>query len=210
MILFKNREQAGERLARLLKDYEDAAAVVYALPRGGVVLGKIIAAKLRAPLDLIIIQKIGHPFNPEYAIGAISEDGATLYNKSEKGLQDQAWLKQEEAKERAEAIRRRQKYLPGQPMVSVRDKTAILVDDGIATGLTMLLAIAEIRKQRPKKIIVAIPVIPHDTLAKIQASADQAVFLKAERLFSGSVGSYYSDFHQLTDEEILLTLKNKL
>lgn len=208
MILFQNREEAGEQLAQLLKDYQNTETIVYALPRGGVILGKIIAEKLKTPLDLIIVRKIGHPSNPEYAIGAISENGATLYNETEKESQDQAWLKQEEAKEQAEAIRRRHRYLPEKKMISAKNKIALLVDDGIATGLTMLLAIKEIKKQKPKKIIVAIPVIPGDTLIKLQANADKVIFIEAPQLFLGAIGAYYSDFSQLADETVISILKN--
>ena len=209
MALIRNRQEAGEKLAVLLEKYASPQAIIYALPRGGVIVAKEIAEKIKAPLDLAIVRKIGHPFNPEYAIGAISETGGTLYNEAEKATIDNHWLREEEIKEQAEAQRRRQKYLGGRTMISPKNKIAILVDDGIATGLSMFLAIKEIKKNQPQKIIVAIPVIPDDTLLKLRREVDDVIYLEAPKLFLGAVGNYYDDFQQTEDEEVIEVLKNK-
>jgi len=207
MALFKDRQEAGKKLAVLLEKYASPQAIIYALPRGGVMVAKEIAEKIQVPLDLVMVRKIGHPYNPEYAIGAISETGVTLYNAAEKATVDNHWLKKEEIKEQAEAKRRRQKYVEGRAMISPKNKVAILVDDGIATGLSMFLAIKEIKKSQPQKIIVAIPVVPYDTLLKLRRKVDDVIYLEAPQLFLGAVGNYYDDFQQTEDEEVMAVFK---
>ncbi len=135
------------------------------MPRGGVVLGVEIARLLEMPLDLIISRKIGHPNNLEYAIGAVTENGTPVYNSREVARVDPEWLEARVRREREEAKRRRERYLGGREVLSVRGKTAILVDDGIATGLTMLAAIHEVKRRKPARIVVAVPVAPEDTAA---------------------------------------------
>lgn len=204
--MFKDRQDAGRQLADALSRYADTDAVVYALPRGGVVLGYEIAKKLRAPLDLVITRKIGHPSNPEYAVCAVAEDGDMVCDEAERAALDKRWLKIEAEKERQEAKRRRETYLGGRKMISAKERTAILVDDGIATGLTMLLAIREVKHQHPNRVVVAIPVVPKDTAKKIQEEADELVALSIPFSYLGAVGAYYADFRQVNDEEVLRLL----
>lgn len=160
---FRNREQAAEKLAKALSEYKNKQVVVYALPRGGVVLGSIIAKYLNAPFDLLIPRKIGHPSMSEYAIAAVTESGDIVENTEEIESIDRSWFKKEVENQRKEAKRRREKYLTGQMSVDVSNKTAIIVDDGIATGLTMKAAIADVKRFKPSKIIIAVPVVPRDT-----------------------------------------------
>jgi len=206
---FKNRIEAGQKLAQALAEYQGQGAAVYALPRGGVVLGHEIAKKLGAPLDLVITRKIGHPLEREYAVCAIAEDGHTLCDEAELALLDKKWLKNEFEKEQKEAKRRRKVYLEDRKPLSAENKIAIIVDDGIATGLTMLLAISEIKHQRPRKIVVAVPVVPKDIAPKIKKEADELVVLEIPEIYLYAVGAYYENFPQVEDEEVIELLKIK-
>ncbi|MGL5269651.1 MAG: phosphoribosyltransferase [Selenomonadaceae bacterium] len=207
-MLFKNRAEAGARLAVLLQKYADDNLVVYALPRGGVPLGVEIAKKLHAPFDLVITKKIGHPGNPEYALCAIAEDGEPVCNKDEIGYVDSGWLHEEIDKVRMEIKRRREKYFGKIMHPDVEGKTAIIVDDGIATGYTMLAAIKEIRRRKPAKIIVAIPVTPEDTARELQKITDYLVSVEIDPYYLGALGAYYDDFSQVEDEEVINLIKS--
>lgn len=207
-MFFINRQGVGKQLAKELNDYKDSDAVVYALPRGGVVLGFEVAKALRLPLDIVITRKIGHPDNPEYAVCAITEGGDTYCNKSEKLLLNPKWLTPEVEKEKREASRRRQVYLGDKKHILAKDKIAIIVDDGIATGLTILAAIQSLKKEYPKKIIVAVPVAPHGTMVKLKKEVDEVVVLEDVKQYLGAVGAYYRDFPQVNDEEVVELLKS--
>ena len=143
-VCFKDRIDAGKQLAEKLIQYKDQSPVVLALPRGGVVLGAEIAGSLDCALDLVIPRKIGHPANPEYAIAAVTESGALVVNEAEVGAVDPTWFEREKEAQIAEAKRRREVYLKGRKPIDLAGKTAILADDGIATGLTMQAAIREL------------------------------------------------------------------
>lgn len=203
---FKNRKDAGEQLAGLLADYRGRNVVVYALPRGGVPLGHIVAEKLDAPLDLLIPRKIGHPINPEFAIAAVTEDNHVFYGSNAVTVDDD-WLQKEVEAEKSEAKRRRQTYLAGREPLSAKGKVSIIVDDGIATGLTMRAAIAQLRDQKPDKIIVAIPVVPPDSATMLREYADELVAVRTPEQYLGAVGAYYQDFPQVTDDEVVGLLR---
>lgn len=205
--MFLNRQDAGRQLAEKLLAYQDQDVVVFTLPRGGVPLGVEVAKRLNAPLDLIITRKIGHPFNPEYAIGAISEHGKAIYNQLEIAQVDHTWLENEETRLMNEIKRRRYKY--GAKEVSSSGKTAIIVDDGVATGFTMLAAIDDVKKDAPKRIIVAIPVIPELMARQLENEIDEVVAIERTRTYLGSAGAYYREFGQITDEELLEQLDFK-
>lgn len=206
-MIFKDRIEAGQKLTEKLKSLKTdfSNAVIYMLPRGGVVLGAEIAKALGIPLDLMIVRKIGHQFDPEYAIGAVAEDGHTLFNEDEYKRADKKWLEQEIKKEQVEAKRRREKYWGRREKISVEGKIAILVDDGIATGLSMMLAISEIKHQNPSKIIVAVPIVPKDMTKKIQKEAELVV-IEIDENYLGAVGAYYKSFPQVEDEEVIKIL----
>lgn len=199
---FTGREEAGRLLAAKLEKFKDNAAV-FGLPRGGIVPAAEVALAIDAPLSLIISRKIGHPNNPEYAICAVTETGPLLCNEYEKANVSKGWLAKAEAKERSEAKRRRQTYLEDRQPISARGKTAIIVDDGIATGLTIKAAIAEVKTQNPAKIVVAVPVAPRDVAEEIKPEVDEFIALDAPVDYLGAVGSYYDYFPQLTDEEVI-------
>ena len=207
-MLFADRKEAGARLAEALEQYRGEDVVVFALPRGGVPLGVEIAKKLAAPLDLLITKKIGHPFNPEYAIGAITEDVDPIFNPGEHGVLDQNWLEWELKRLRQEIKRRRETYVGAANIQSLEGKTAIIVDDGIATGFTMFASIAALKKRHPKRIIVAVPVTPEDTAKKMDQMVDAVVALERTDAYLGAVGAYYIHFDQLDDAEVVSLLKS--
>lgn len=205
---FKDRKEAGQRLAAALAGkYAGEDGVVYALPRGGVVLGVEIARHLGMPLDLVIARKIGHPHNPEYAIGAVTEGGEPVSSPHELAQVGAAWFAREVERERREARRRHEVYLGARAPLSPASKTAILVDDGIATGLTMEAAIREMQRHHPTRIVVAVPVIPPDTAERLAREVDDVVALDVPADYLGAVGAYYADFPQVTDEEVVAALR---
>lgn len=204
---FRDRAEAGKLLAQVLTRYADDNAVIYALPRGGVVLGAEVATALHAPLDLVITRKVGHPHNPEYAVCAVSESGQLLCTEEERLLLDEHWLAGAIEREREEAARRRARYLGDRPVVPATGKIAILVDDGIATGLTMRVAIREIRRQHPALVVVAVPIIPRETADMLAREADEVVALDIPAVFLGAVGAYYEDFRPVEDAEVIRLLQ---
>jgi predicted phosphoribosyltransferase len=207
-VFFKNREEAGQRLAEKLFKYKDENPVVLALPRGGVVLGGIIAEKLKCSLDLLITRKIGHPMSPEYAIGAITVSGEAIFNEEEVRLVNKDWLEKEKRAQIKEAKRRQDIYLKNRKAADLKGKTVIIVDDGIATGLTMLAGIKEVKAKKPAKIVVAVPVSPPDTYEKIAGEADDFAAISIPDYFLGAIGTYYGDFPQVTDDEVIKILQN--
>lgn len=206
-MLFKNRTEAGKKLAELLSDCASEDVIVYALPRGGVILGAEIAKALHAPLDLIITKKIGHPSNPEYAVCALAEDGAPICNQSELEMLGHQWLEEEKHKAREEIQRRREEYVGNTTQKDIKGKIAIIVDDGIATGLTMIASIEEMKLHEPKEIVVAIPIVPYLTSLKLEGMVDKVVYVEATSDFLGAVGAYYEDFTQVDDDEVKRILK---
>ncbi|OGI81051.1 phosphoribosyl transferase [Candidatus Nomurabacteria bacterium RIFCSPHIGHO2_02_FULL_41_52] len=209
-MMFKDRKEAGELLAEQLIQYRDTDAVVYALPRGGAVLGFEIAHFLHLPLDLVIARKIGHPDNPEYAVCAVTEEGEPFCDEAARAMLDPAWLEIEIKKEREEAKRRRKTYLKNQEHHSPKNKIAIVVDDGVATGLTLRAALHSLRKEQPKELLAAVPVAPHELVEILRAEADKVVILKDERKYLGAVGSYYQNFPQVSDEEVIELLEQNV
>lgn len=203
---FHDRGQAGRELAEALSRLEGAAAVVYGLPRGGVPVAVEVARRLHAPLDLLIVRKIGHPVQPEYAIGALTDEGEVFLNEDEAAAVDPRWLAREKEREIAEARRRREAYLQGRPPEDVRGKTAVIVDDGLATGSTMRVAIRALRRRGPARIVVGVPVAPPDTIAALESEADEVVVVHVPEGIFGGIGAWYDEFSQLSDEEILASL----
>lgn len=190
-------------LADKLLSYKGPDTVVYALPRGGVIVAKEVARILEAPLDLLIVRKIGHPLNPEYAIAAIAEYGEFVMNPSETRMIGEEWFQTEIERQREEAARRREVYTKDHDRISAKDKTAIIVDDGLATGLSMLAAIREIKKQVPLRIVVAVPVAPPDVAEKIAQEVDDFVAISIPDIFLGAIGAYYENFGQVSDQEVI-------
>ena len=205
---FRDRAEAGRLLAQALKKYQKQDGVVYALPRGGVVLGVEVARALAMPLDLLIPRKIGHPLQPEYAICAVVESGEMVCNQQEVARVDPQWFRREVEAERQEARRRRELYLGGREPSPVEGKTAIIVDDGIATGLTMEVSIRDALRRRPAYLVVAVPVAPPDTVERLSREVDEFVVLDPSPYYLGAVGAYYDHFLQVTDDEVIALLRS--
>lgn len=206
--MFFDRYDAGNQLATKLQSYKNTDTVVLALPRGGVLVGYEIATDLGLPLDIIITRKIGHPFNKEVAICAVTEDGRRVSDDwGLCGLDDDSWLRHETEVAMTEAVRRRKVY-GAKTQLSITNKTVIVTDDGVATGLTMKAALLMVRAQKPKKIILAIPVCPRDVLAELTDLVDEVVILDKDKEFRGAVGLYYTHFAEVYDKEVVVCLKS--
>lgn len=204
-MLFANRSDAGRRLAKALARYRGHDAVVLALPRGGVPVAHEVAAALAAPLDLVFVRKIGVPMQPELAMGAVVDGATPLTVRNEdvvvaSGVTDREFAAVRD-RELVEIGRRRSRYLGDRPRCEVKDRVAIVVDDGIATGATTRAALRSVRNLRPRKLVLAVPVAPNDTLATLRAEADEIVCLEQDE-FLGSIGAHYADFEQTSDEEV--------
>ncbi|SDB98352.1 Phosphoribosyl transferase domain-containing protein [Desulfurella multipotens] len=193
---FKNRQEAGIELAKKLKDYIDEKTIILALPRGGVSVASSIAKALNIDFNIYISKKIPHPDNEEFAIGAMGEFGEIIIDPFFSSL-----ITNEAIKETKNKIESYIKQYRKKPIENLDSKTVILVDDGIATGLSMEAAIKDIQKLHPKKIIVAAPVIAEDTFEKLNKIVPViALIVSSDPFFS--VGMYYEDFHQLSDQEV--------
>lgn len=205
--MFKDRYEAGKKLAELLEKYRGSENIVYALPRGGVLCGTEVASKLLAPFDLICIRKIAHPEIPEYAIGAVAADGSKILSSEVKNF-SKRWLRNTISKAKKEAQNREAMYLGERKHMSSIGRNAIIVDDGIATGFTIRLAIAQVKKDNPQKIIVAVPVAPPDVANQIQKEVDELIIAEKSDVFFGSVSMYYESFPQISDEEVIEIMKD--
>ncbi len=200
-MVFADRRDAGRRLAAALAHLRDRCPVVLAVPRGGVVVGREVADALRAPLDVIIPRKLRAPFNPELAIGAVAEDGAVFLDEDTGRGIGSVYLEQEIAAQRSEIKRRVQAYRGGRPLPDLEGDTAIVVDDGIATGATMVAALRAARALAPAHLVAAVPVAPPEGIARLAKEADEVVCLVVPELFH-AVGQFYVDFMQVEDDEV--------
>lgn len=205
-MVFEDRTQAGKLLAKKLKAFKDKGAVVYGLPRGGVIVGAEIAKELNAALDIIVARKIGHPLQPEFGIAAVTEAGHLVKNEKYSATVDENWFSGEVERQITAATKRRNLYRSELPDISAKDKIAILIDDGIATGLTAKAAILDLKERLPQKIILAVPVIPQPEAEELSPQVDEMVALLVEEEFLGAVGAYYENFPQVSDEEVLAAL----
>jgi putative phosphoribosyl transferase len=200
---FADRQDAGRQLAAELLRFKERRPVVLALPRGGVPVGFEIAARLEAPLDVVLVRKIGHPWSPELAVGAIAEGETFIDDREVAELEvPQAYLDAEIGRQRREIEHRRRLYLKHRPPVEIRDCTAIVVDDGIATGATMRVALRAVRRRAPAMLVLAVPVAPASTLEALRAEVDEAVCLSSPEEF-GAVGLFYVDFRPVEDEVVV-------
>jgi putative phosphoribosyl transferase len=206
---FKNRMEAGEKLAQMLASYKDQQPVVLALPRGGVPVAAEVARALNAPLDLVLVRKIGVPYQRELAMGAVVDGRTPIVVRNDDVIR-LSGISESEFKavcdnELAEIERRRQRYLGSRERAEVAGRTAIVIDDGIATGATMRAALRATRMRNPKKLVLAIPVAPTESLAELRQEADEVVCVEDHESF-GAIGFYYRDFRQTSDEEVIAIL----
>lgn len=207
---FADRRAAGRALAQRLVGLRlRAPVVVLALPRGGVPVAAEVARSLGATLDLVLVRKIGAPWQPEFAVGAVAE-GEPAQIVIDPAVQamtgvDSAYIDEQARVGLREIARRRHTYLRGRPPVPVEGCTAVVVDDGIATGATMRAALKAVRMRRPARLVLAVPVAPSDTLAELSAEVDLIVCLEQPQPFE-SVGQHYIDFEQVGDAEVVAAL----
>ena len=203
MKFFRNRIEAGRRLASALEDVVEKDAIVLAIPRGGVVVGFEVARILNLPLDIVVPRKIGAPENPELAIGAIAENGIILLDDSlvSQLRVPEGFIKAESENQRLEIERRLKMYRGAVSRPNLKNREVVIVDDGIATGSTMKAALASVRKSGARRIIVAIPVGPPSTIRELEMQADLVVCLHTPSSFY-AIGEFYDDFAQTDDEEV--------
>jgi predicted phosphoribosyltransferase len=209
--MFENRADAGRQLLESLHGFRGPDTLVLALPRGGVVVGREIADGLDAQMDVLIVRKLGAPGQPELAVGALVYGNQPQVVFNEKILNamgiDRDYLKQEYEEQLAEAKRRDERYRGGKSPPKIRGRTVILVDDGIATGATVKAALRGLKLQKPKRLVLAVPVAPPETLLKLQADVDEVICLRTPPDFQ-AVGQFYKDFHPVSDEEVVELLKH--
>ena len=208
MQIFRDRKDAGLQLGKRLRGLRlGRDVIVLGLPRGGVPVALEVATALGAPLDVIVVRKLGARFNPELALGAVALGGVTVYNEAllrDLGLGEDD-LEDTRSRELAELERREHAYRGARPMPDLAGKTVVLVDDGIATGATMLAAVSAIRALNPKRVIVAVPASAVDSAARLEAVADRVIALATPEPYYG-VGAWYDEFHQLDDAEVVRCL----
>lgn len=212
-MVFQNRQEAGKLLGeKILRNLDikklREKLIVLAIPRGGVVVGRLLAEALDCPLDVIVTKKIPAPGNPELAIGAVGAVGEPVVDEelAAKVGADEKYLKFKIENLKLEIARREKEFRKGKPPLNLKGKTVIITDDGVATGATMAAAVGIVRQQEPKKIIVAVPVIARDSLEKISALADEVIYLQAPELFF-AVGQFYRELEQVSDETVIKILR---
>ncbi len=204
--IFDNRHEAGRLLAERLTHLRKEKPIVLALPRGGVPVGFEIARALDAPLDVILVRKIGVPAQPELALGAVV-DGTRAQTVINHEVMDtlgisEAYLREQAEKQLAEIDRRRTLYLGDRPYLDITGRTVIVVDDGIATGATVLAALKAVGRAKPKRTVLAVPVAPPDTVKELSEQVDEVVCLMTPAWF-GAISRFYIDFHQISDDEVV-------
>jgi putative phosphoribosyl transferase len=206
-VRFADRAQAGRLLAAALLGLKLRDPVVLALPRGGVPVAAEVAAALHAPLDLLLVRKIGAPSQAELAVAAVADGPELVLDEQTMAATgaSAAYVERRAAEERHEIARRRAAYLRGRPALPVEGRTAVVVDDGIATGTTARAALQALRRRRPARLVLAVPVAPADTVEALRADVDDLVCLRSPEWF-GAVGAHYVDFHQVGDDEVVATL----
>lgn len=207
--IFSDRAEAGRKIAARLTKYKDERPVVLAIPRGGVPAAFEVARALNAPLDVAVVRKLGAPGQPELGIGAIvdGDHPEEILNQEIIGALhvSRDYLNREIRNQLKEIHRRRQLYRSGRPRVELEDRTVIIVDDGIATGGSVRAALRGIRRANPKRLVLAVPVGPPDTIQQLRRQADDVVCLRTPEDFFG-VGHFYCNFHQVTDGEVIRML----
>jgi predicted phosphoribosyltransferase len=208
-MMFQDRSAAGRRLAKALAEYKGRNAVVLALPRGGVPVAAEVAAALDAPLDLILVRKIGVPTQPELAMGAVVDGTAPIVVRNEDVIELSGTtaeeFKAECERQLAEIERRRQLYIGERARADVAGQVVIVIDDGIATGATVRAALQAIRNRKPKELVLAVPVAPGDTVENLRPEVDALICLETPESFQ-AIGYFYRDFRQVSDQEVVAIL----
>ena len=209
MLPFKNREEAGKELARALGEFRGRNVVVLGMPRGGVVVAREVAEALGAPLDIVVTRKIGAPGEPEFALGAVTQEGDVIVDsRAAESVGATAEYLQEEARRKKSEVKERMRSLRGDlPYPSLEGKTVIVVDDGIATGNSMKAAVQSVRKRGPREVVVAVPVAPQEAVVELSREGTRVVCLEQPRFFF-AIGEFYKDFEQVDDSEVRKLLES--
>lgn len=207
MLLFKNREEAARRLAGNLAGYRGQNPLILAIPRGAVPMGRILAEELDGELDVVLVRKIGAPGNPELAIGSVSESGETVVSPwAEDAGIPPFWVEQEAQRQLAILKQRRKLYTPDRLAADPVGRVVIVLDDGAATGSTLLAALEQVRARGPRKLIAAMAVAPRQTVKKLAEVADEVVCLASPEPFF-AVSPFFEDFSQVSDGEVMAFLE---
>jgi len=205
--MFRNREEAAHRLADALQRYQGQRPLVLAIPRGAVSMAKVIAQQLQGDFDVVLVRKLRAPRQPELAIGSIDESGWTYIAPFAASTgADEQHIAEEKRHQLATIRKRRAQYTPLRPHLDPVGRVVIVVDDGLATGATMIAALHGLRQQKPAKLICAVPVAPPETVAKVRPLADEVVCLETPEWFQ-AVGQFYREFDQVEDDEVIALLK---
>ena len=199
MYRFFNRSEAGKRLVSSLRQYENTPGVVLAVPRGGVPVAYEVARELNLPLDIIFVKKIGHPYNPEYAIGAAGLTESYIVPHEEVS---ENYIRNEVEIIRSRLVEMKKAFYGDREPENLKGKTVIVIDDGIATGNTLLATVRILKKSKPARIIIAVPVISRSAMQKLSPEVGEVIAILIPEIFSG-VGAYYHEFSQLADEEVV-------
>ncbi len=203
-MIFENREDAGRQLADRVAELDLEDPVVLGLPRGGVPVAYQVARRIGAPLDVVVVRKVGAPHNPEYGVGAVGEEGVVLLNDEALAALGSSREDMQEAvaREQRELERRVERYRSGRPAAGVSDRSVVVVDDGLATGVSATAAARVLRERDVRRLVLAVPVGAPESLERVSAEYDQMVYLHAPSTFM-AVGSWYRDFGQTTDETVI-------